>query len=340
MVSRVKYRDILEWKERVQEEAEDNDAEGIFSRLIHWVGILSDKQCLATILSKAKVVADKIGLEPDDEFHYEDFNHHHTMLVSRWPWMRYELLFALSLILTFYFLTPILFCVIMGDEGICPQDAKVPGWVSALYFASATMSTVGYGGTFGELFVLVLTRKTFCKFLFFSTYFALFTLASDLSIEKDEPWKVFIGVLYMIVSILVALLAFSAAAESAVSPVKSLLKRLSPVNYPEGPLKENEYVYQRIRKVRAIMLCDITLQFAFLNLIGIFISQAFIEFTEVDVDRQWNWMDSMYWAVQSKFVSEEFRFATCHSLSVSYFAIPFTKCHSHHHNWVRGLFYA
>lgn len=131
------------------------------------------------------------------------------------------------------------------------------------------------------------------------------TLRSDLSIEKDEPWKVFIGVLYMIASILVALLAFSAAAESAVSPVKSVLKRLSPVNYPEGPLKENEYVYQRIRKVRAIMLCDITLQFAFLNLIGICISQAFIEFSEVDADRQWNWMDSMYWAVQSKFSPAE-----------------------------------
>lgn len=163
-ISRVKYRDILEWKEHVQEEAKDNDAEGIFSRMIHWVGILSDKQCLATILSKAKVVADKIGLEPDEDFHYEDFNHHHTMLVSRWPWMRYELLFALTIVLTFYCLTPILFCVIMGDEGICPQDAKVPGWISALYFASATMSTVGYGGTSGKRFVLASTRKGMREF--------------------------------------------------------------------------------------------------------------------------------------------------------------------------------
>lgn len=106
----------------------------------------------------------------------------------------------------------------------------------------------------------------------------------------------------MIASILVSLLAFSAAAESALSPVKSLLKWISPVSYPEGPLKENEYLYQRIRKVRLLMLCDVVLQFSFLNIIGILISQAFIEFTDVDSDRQWNWMDSLYWAVQSKFV--------------------------------------
>ena len=105
----------------------------------------------------------------------------------------------------------------------------------------------------------------------------------------------------MISSILVALLAFSAAAESALSPVKSLLKRVSPVNCPEGPLKENEYLYQRIRKVRALMLCDVILQFSFLNAIGILISQAFLEFSDAAADRQWNWMDSMYWAVQSTF---------------------------------------
>ena len=130
-------------------------------------------------------------------------------------------------------------------------------------------------------------------------------LSTDLSVEKDNPWKVFIGVLYMIASILVALLAFSAAAESALSPVKTLLKRVSPVNYPDGPLKENEYLYQRIRKVRILMLCDVFLQFSFLNVIGILISQAFVEFADVDADRQWNWMDSMYWAVQSTFATAD-----------------------------------
>ena len=86
---------------------------------------------------------------------------------------------------------------------------------------------------------------------------------------------------------------------AAASPVKAVLKRISPISYPEGPLKENEYVYQRIRKVKVIMLCDIVIQFTFLNLIGVLVSQAFIEYTEVDADRLWNWMDSLYWAVQT-----------------------------------------
>jgi len=160
-----------------------------------------------------------------------------------------------------------LFCVIMDDEGVCPkEDSKVPGWVSALYFASTTMSTVGYG---------------------------------DLSVTKDQPWKVFIGVLYMLSALLVAILAFSAAAESAVSPIKGIVKRLWPIYYPEGPLKEHEYLYQRIRKVKAIMLADIVLQFFFLNFLGVLVSQAFVEYIVVDADHQWNWMDSIYWAVQT-----------------------------------------
>ena len=183
--------------------------------------------------------------------------------------MRHELLFAFGLVFCFYLMTPILFCLIMHDEGICPQDAKVPGWVSSLYFASTTMSTVGYG---------------------------------DLSVEKDQGWKLFIGMLYMIVSMLVALLAFSAAAEKAVSPVKTFVKfiaRISPITYPEGPLEEGEYLYQRIRKVKWVALCDVMFQFVVLNGIGVLASQAFIEFTEVDPDRQWGWIDSVYWAVQT-----------------------------------------
>lgn len=265
-ISRVKYSDILEWQKEVDDEATEFDAEGIFSRTIHFAGVLSDTQCLATILDKAMTVAKNVELEPDDDFHYQDFNHHHTTLVSRWPWLRHNQLFAIGLVLVFYLLTPILFCVIMDDKGICPHDTKVPGWVSALYFASATMSTVGYG---------------------------------DLSVEKDEPWKVFVGVLYMIASVLIAILAFSAAAETAASPVKALIKRFSPLSYPEGPLKENEYLYQRIRRVKAVMLCDIVLQFTLLNFIGVVASQVFIEYTEVDETRMWNWMDSLYWAVQT-----------------------------------------
>lgn len=54
---------------------------------------------------------------------------------------------------SFYFATAVFFCAIVEDDNICPadptgKDRSYYGWVSALYFASATLSTVGYGGTY------------------------------------------------------------------------------------------------------------------------------------------------------------------------------------------------
>lgn len=70
-LSRVKYADILEYRQQVKEEAENNDAEGIFSRFLHWIGVLNDKQCLRQILDKAQNVATNIDLEDHDWFFYQ-----------------------------------------------------------------------------------------------------------------------------------------------------------------------------------------------------------------------------------------------------------------------------
>lgn len=102
----------------------------------------------------------------------------------------------------------------------------------------------------------------------------------------------------MVVALLVAIIAFSAAAESAMSPIKGFLLRFSPVHYPEGPLKDGEYLYQRIRQVKSVMIMDIAIQFTFLNLIGIFASQIFVLTAEAEA-RQWGWMTSIYWAIQT-----------------------------------------
>jgi len=120
-ISRVKYSDILAWHDEVDKHATDIDADHLFSRCTHSIGILSLQKCLHNILTKATSVADKIGLQPDDDFHYEDFNHHHTMLVSRWPWMRNELLFAAALVLTFYFFTPICFVSLWTTKAFVPK---------------------------------------------------------------------------------------------------------------------------------------------------------------------------------------------------------------------------
>ena len=74
----VKYSDILAFREQVKSQAEDNDAVGIFSRLSNALGFVSDTCCLAEMLDKAEKVGNKIGLEDDDEFHYQEFN-------CKWP---------------------------------------------------------------------------------------------------------------------------------------------------------------------------------------------------------------------------------------------------------------
>lgn len=70
----VKYSDILEYRREVKDTAEDKNAKVIITRFGHWLGILCDVQSLSEILEKAEQVGSKIGLETDDDFHYQDFN--------------------------------------------------------------------------------------------------------------------------------------------------------------------------------------------------------------------------------------------------------------------------
>ena len=70
----VRFSDILKFREEIKSQAEDNDAIGIFSRLSHALGFVSDTCCLAEILDKAEIVGNKVGLENDDDFHYQEFN--------------------------------------------------------------------------------------------------------------------------------------------------------------------------------------------------------------------------------------------------------------------------
>ena len=69
---------------------------------------------------------------------------------------------------------------------------------------------------------------------------------------KDEPWKVLIGLLYMLLAMYVAVTAFSAAAESAFTRIKGVLRQFVPIHNIEGPFQDGEYLYQRVRKIRMI----------------------------------------------------------------------------------------
>jgi hypothetical protein len=71
-------------------------------------------------------------------------NIYYTKVESKWPWMRSGVTVSCTVLFLFYFATPVLFCNILNDSGVCPREPGKPysGWMSALYFASTTLSTV------------------------------------------------------------------------------------------------------------------------------------------------------------------------------------------------------
>lgn len=167
----------------------------------------------------------------------------------------------------FYFASVIFFCHIVNDENICPVDPtdrnrSYYGWVSALYFASTTMSTVGYG---------------------------------DLVVEKSSKWHVFCGMAYMIFALVMAIRFFAVFAESAVSPVKSPLRRLSDTffekfsNLVVGERKSDELLYITVRRLRLQKISEIVLQFCVLNLIGVFVSRYFVNHHAITAEEEWDW---------------------------------------------------
>jgi hypothetical protein len=159
--------------------------------------------------------------------------------------------------------TPIFFCLILSDEQVCPSDPDKPfaGWLTSLYFASTTMSTVGYG---------------------------------DVSVEKDDRWHVFIGILYMIVSMVVLVTAFSAATDHAYSPFTYVQEKiLASVLAEPGSL-----LHHKLRRAFGVKISAIIVQFLILNMLGVFVARAFVNQSNIEKE-QWTWMTTLYWSVQT-----------------------------------------
>lgn len=103
----------------------------------------------------------------------------------------------------------------------------------------------------------------------------------------------------MCIAMLVAIFAFSAAAENAISPIKNCIKFIYPLNIPEGPLANGELLWHRLLKIRLFVVLDVSIQFVALNLVGILASRFFFIHTDSTTEEWWGWMDSWYWSVQT-----------------------------------------
>jgi hypothetical protein len=261
--SMIPERCLLAIREDVQAKVDARmQANSHVRKFLNYLGFLDEMATMLEVLNRG---VQRVDDTDDDFFHYQDFSFYHTRLVSRWPWMRNPTAVSAMIMLLFYTFTPVWFCNIVPDRDVCPDDTGLSygGWLTALYFASTTMSTVGYG---------------------------------DVTVQKDTPGYIFVGVVYMIVALLVAVTAFSAAAENAFSVFGDFNERI--ISFFIGDILEGKLLHQQMRKIKIVKLTDILFQFTILNLIGMFLARFFVRYYDTS-ETDWSWMTTFYWAVQT-----------------------------------------
>uniref|UniRef100_A0A7S4KC64 Potassium channel domain-containing protein n=1 Tax=Odontella aurita TaxID=265563 RepID=A0A7S4KC64_9STRA len=270
----VQVSDVYDFRDIVKGKVESGENYKFTDRIAQCLYFANTEKTALEVLDRAIETIEDLDMKKDDMWFFTDFIFYHTETVAFIPIFRHPLLAALFWAFFFYIGTPILFCSIYQDEGICPNDPtpqnrRYYGVVSSMYFASTTMSTVGYG---------------------------------DLSVSKDARWKVFLGILYMIVAMLVAVMALGAISDTSISKFKGVcegfLHRLALTMRDKMGMASyrDMLLYQRIRLLKYVKLGDILLQFLCLNCVGVFFSRIFVN---RDPLMDWTWMDSFYWAIQT-----------------------------------------
>ena len=138
-------------------------------------------------------VCTRKSLDDEEWFYYKDFAFYSLKVESEYPWIRSHVLYSILVTFSFYLMSPILWCEILRDDNVCPasDDGLHNDWLSPLYFASVTMSTVGYG---------------------------------DLTVLGDEDyvenWRLLIAIIFMIFSLLVSVVGLQAGLDSQFNPFR------------------------------------------------------------------------------------------------------------------------
>ncbi|KAL7547215.1 hypothetical protein ACHAWF_010540, partial [Thalassiosira exigua] len=226
------------------------------------------------------------GAEDDEEerFYYKDFAFYSLLVESNYPWVRNAGLFSILTTAAFYLFTPIFWCTWLEDPNVC--SGGYGGWLNALFFASATMSTVGYGDV------------------------SVFVGSDDPDTPEPSSARVFVATLFMILSLVVSVVGFQAGLDSQFSPFRQRLdvfgRRVYEILREAGVVGRSEdargEVASQVRWSRFVQLGEICLIFLILNLVGVFGVQLSLLFQKEDEFGERlsvSWMESLYWAVQT-----------------------------------------
>ncbi|CAB9520590.1 Two pore potassium channel [Seminavis robusta] len=267
-LSHILISDLLEYREQVREDHNKQKNRWVFS-ILRSCRFRDQTEQLLKVLDRAVELVEITQAKTNiREFHYMDFIAYYTMAESRWPWMRHGSSVALIYVILFYLFTPIFFCYIVKDQYICPPDHghHFAKWVGAFYFASASLSTVGYG---------------------------------DLTVDLDQPAHVFAGIVYMIIANVTLIGSFSLVADHAWNPMHKMHEDL--VEKIMGNPKSDEPMHKRLRRLKFLRLTEIIGGFVLLNLVGVFANRIFLLYDppHPPLTTDWTWLTSVYWAVQT-----------------------------------------
>ena len=170
--------------------------------------------------------------------------------------MRNGVRVAIGYVFLFYLFTPIIFCKILQDEGVCPQDADHPnaGWMNSLYFASATLSTVGYG---------------------------------DVTVDKTKKRHIGFAIVYMVIANATLIGSFSVAASNMRIPLSNWRQKV--MDWMLGEAERDEPMHKKLRRVYICRATELIGGFILLNLIGMMANRAFLYRQEIP-GLEWHWL--------------------------------------------------
>ncbi|EJK72242.1 hypothetical protein THAOC_06240, partial [Thalassiosira oceanica] len=247
----------------------------VFDGILAWLGFQCQSKVLLQVLNRAVDVIDENDVDHADLFHFNDFTFYNLEQVSRYPWMRSAGVFSVLATLAFYLFSPLLWCAVMDDPNVCPVNEDGPsGWLASLYFASATMSTVGYG----DVTVLKGTGNV-------------------------DGWRIFVATLYMVASLVVSVVALQFGLDSKFSPFRrrfgQFCSRVLDIVQRTRPTEDKLVdITRRMRWAKYAQIAEILAVFLILNLIGMFAVQIAL-LTPSGQNMTISWMESFYWAVQT-----------------------------------------
>ena len=260
----ITFDDLQAFRDEVDEQVQAMHP--LFRGIMDAVGVHLHQVCLLNLLNRA-IASMETHLFQQDWFHYKEFSYFHTVVQSPWPWWRTQLRQALLITLCYYLLTPLLFCNLLKNHNICQRKEGTwySGWLSSLYFASTTVSTVGYG---------------------------------DLTVDQQPILESFLGAIYMIGSVIVSIIAVSAAADAVFVPFEGWIHQA--LVYFMGKEDPSEFLYKKVSRLRLLKVIEITIQFLGLNLLGVLADRLDVWINGTNV----SWMTSFYWAIQVSVLCE------------------------------------